>query len=325
MKFAERILDKYILEEVPRFQIDETVAEAENKLLAQAKEYKTLKYIYILDNEELVGVLSIKELLQADGRKLLKSFCDRPVVTVLKNTQLRQAVNKAMKSNIMAVPVVNRANELIGVIGEDMIIETLNSIHVRQLLHHSGFSVEVEGRMMDVVRAKVKDLFKARAPWILFGLAGGMLATLLVAGFEETLAEVVALAFFMPVVVYLGDAVGAQTQMLYVRALSIEHVSAFKFAKKELLVDFLLALMSGIIMGLFAWLMGFSEMIILIVSLAIFAVILKAGLVAILMPTFLYKKKKDPAVGSGPFTTILQDTLSLAIYFLVAVIVMNFY
>lgn len=180
MKFAERRARDYLIENVPRFDLSMRVSEARSALFKKAKLYESVRYIYILDNDVLVGVLSIKELLQVDGRKKLSEFCGRNLVRVLPDTVLRIVVARAMKANIGAVPVINRAGEFLGIVGEDVVVDVLNSVHIGHILHHSGLVIENENRVMDVIKARVFELFRVRAPWILFGLAGGILATLLV-------------------------------------------------------------------------------------------------------------------------------------------------
>jgi magnesium transporter len=319
MSFATKVNHEMLLLKIPKFSIRKTVSEAKKKLIADSGKFDTFRYVYIIDGEELVGVMSIKEMMQVDGGRSLSEFCDKELVTVNLNSPLRVAVAKAMKSSITSVPVVNRSGDLLGVIGGDLIIETLNNMHISHILRHSGFNVRQDSSFTDVIRLRVRDLIAARAPWILFGLIGGMLATIMVSLFEATLQEVVALAFFMPLVVYFGDAIGMQTQMLYVRALMFEHMSGLRFAVREFIVDGILAAIGALMIGTFAYLLGYSPEVMAIVMISIFIVGLKAGFIAILLPTFLHKRKIDPALGSGPFTTILQDTLSLLIYFLVAI------
>lgn len=175
----------------------------------------------------------------------------------------------------------------------------------------------------DEVHERVIHLFKLRLPWLLLGLAGGTAVSLMVSGFEKILAGNISLAFFLPVVVYLSDAVGTQTETLYIRALGRGPVKFFKNLFKEIFVGLLLGLTLGSLLGFIAWLWLSDLKIALVVGLSMIINLIVAPILALLTSQFLYKEHTDPALGAGPMATIIQDAFSLVVYFVTASLILG--
>jgi len=173
----------------------------------------------------------------------------------------------------------------------------------------------------DDATEEVGLLVRLRLPWLLVGLVVGAVITFAVSRFEHVLASQVSLAFFIPIIVYMSDAVGTQTETIYIRNLS-RHRAKIKlsvYIVKELLLGLIIGTASGLLLALFALIWLGSPAIALTVGLAMMASITTAAVLALFVPTLLGRfKKVDPAVGAGPFTTAIQDLLSLLIYFLIA-------
>ncbi|MEK7691102.1 MAG: magnesium transporter, partial [Bdellovibrionota bacterium] len=136
--------------------------------------------------------------------------------------------------------------------------------------------------------------------------------------FEDELSAIIELAFFLPVMVYLGDAVGTQTQMLFVRGLTTETVRLSSYLRRELLVDVSIGALLSILLGAFSFFLIGEIRLTSIIMLAVFAIVSTAGLLAIGISLLLFKLRRDPAIGGGPFVTIVQDIVSLLIYFAIA-------
>lgn len=171
----------------------------------------------------------------------------------------------------------------------------------------------------DVISERVDHLIEHRVPWLLVGLLGGLLATLIVSKYEAILSADIRLAFFMPIIVYLSDAVGVQTETIYVRALAGKKKVKFaKYILKESLVGLGLGVISGALLGFFTAFWLGSMQIGLTIGLTMFINITIAPILAIFIPSILYKEHADPALGSGPVATIIQDLISLIVYFFVA-------
>jgi len=190
-----------------------------------------------------------------------------------------------------------------------------------QVHHHKALGHLAKQPITDIVKFSVGRLVGLRLPWLLLGLVGGMIATLIVRYFEGALEQKLALAFFIPVVVYMSDAVGTQTETLFIRALAIEEISLKKYLLKEILIGFLLgAVLSALLFG-YAMVVFNDLPVAMSVGLSMLASSTFAVVIATFVPLLLKSFGKDPAVGAGPFTTIVQDILALVIYFVVATLI----
>jgi len=196
----------------------------------------------------------------------------------------------------------------------------------RQVHHHKALGHLAHQPITDIVKFSATRLVKVRLPWLIVGLVGGMFATLIVRFFEGALLEKLALAFFIPVIVYMSDAymsdaVGTQTETLFIRALVIEKIDLGKYLAKEIVVGFLLGSVLGVL--LFAYSMAvFGDLnVSIIVGLSIIISSIFSVVIATLVPLILRRFGKDPAIGAGPFTTIAQDILALLIYFVIAAVI----
>jgi magnesium transporter len=171
----------------------------------------------------------------------------------------------------------------------------------------------------DDATEKVGLLIKLRLPWLILGLVFGTAITFMISRFERVLAEQVSLAFFIPVIVYMSDAFGTQTETIYVRNLTLKQAKFSVYLIKELLLGLVVGSLSGLLLGVFAYIWIESASVAITVGLALFASITTAAVTALIVPTLLHKVAKiDPAVGAGPFTTVLQDMISLLLYFGIA-------
>lgn len=177
-------------------------------------------------------------------------------------------------------------------------------------------------RLTDDSKERVSLLIKDRLPWLMLGLLGGMVATILVSRFENILSANISLAFFLPVIVYMSDAVGTQTETIYIRNLSKFKDNFFQYLFKEILVGISFGLILASLLGLFAQVWLGSTQVALTVGLAMFINATIAPLVGLIVPEILFKERLDPALGAGPLTTITQDIISLMIYFLVAAVIL---
>lgn len=175
--------------------------------------------------------------------------------------------------------------------------------------------------IVDDAKERLTSLIEERLPWLILGLLGGIVVTILVSKFENILASNISLAFFLPVIIYMSDAIGTQTENIYVRNLAKFRDNFFQYFVKELVIGIAFGTIFGSLLGLFAslWLGSFKVALTVAISMLINGTI--APIVALLVPELLFKEHKDPALGAGPFTTILQNLISLSAYLLVATLV----
>lgn len=174
----------------------------------------------------------------------------------------------------------------------------------------------------ELVNARFWDLIKIRTPWLAIGLVGGFLASVIVSKFELTLRETVALAFFIPVIAYMSDAIGTQTETVFIRALTNLKFNIPKYITREIVVGAILGSIFGVASGFFAFIVAGSIAVGMVVGISLFLSMTIATGLACVTPIILRGFKQDPAVGSGPFTTALQDVVSLTIYFFIATLIL---
>ena len=161
-------------------------------------------------------------------------------------------------------------------------------------------------------------LVRMRIPSLMIGLVLGILLSFITSRFEEVLAENIRIAFFIPFIVYMADAVGTQTQTIYTRDLRTGKASFKKYLVKESFLGIILGAASSLVVALITAIWFASAELTLAVSLATFGAIAVAPLVALLVTELLQLEHTDPAVGAGPIATVIQDTLSVLIYGLIA-------
>jgi magnesium transporter len=173
----------------------------------------------------------------------------------------------------------------------------------------------------DDTREPMTLMVEHRFPWLAVGLVGGIGLTLLASRFEELLSQNIALSYFVPVIVYMASAFGQQTEIVYIRNLDKKRTHFLVYLVKELGLGLFMGLVFGFVIGFFAFYMFESFSIALSVGSAMAVTMSIAPVLALTVPTILKKEHKDPAVGTGPFVTILSDFISLLIYLLIATVI----
>lgn len=274
----------------------------------------TYDYIYVLDsNGMLVGVVSLSNLFRAPDDKPLQDLMDTDLVFVKPETDQEQVALLALRHGFKSIPVVEDGR-LKGAVPAHEILRIFHDEHVEDLLKEAGVVHRSLGKNINILRQ-----IKARLPWLLYGVLGGMLAAVIVTYFESALEEQILLAAFIPVIVYLADAVGNQVQTIYVRAYAFGLSRRLSMSlSREMAITASLALFISTVMAAIIWLWFGQVALVVIVACAAALSIMFAGIVALVMPWLFIKLGYDPAVSSGPLSTILLDISSIVIYFYIA-------
>jgi len=220
----------------------------------------------------------------------------------------------ALKHGVAAMPVVDGQGRLLGVVGAHTLMEVLRREHVEDIHRLAGITRETH-RARSALEEPPLRRARHRLPWLLVGLLGSALATWVVARFETALAARPALAFFIPGLVYLADAIGTQTEAVAVRGLSLSRVGVARLIGGELRTGALIGLVLALAALPMVWLVFGEWRLAAAVALALGAASLVASLLGLALPWLLGRLGSDPAYGSGPLATIVQDVLSLLIYF----------
>ncbi len=310
--------------QVPTATQNTTVQEIENILNTETvDEYDSINYIYILDNShKLVGVISVKEIFRQPKSTILSTIMKTDLVTMSAHSHQEKAAILAIKHNIKAVPIVDKDSKFLGVITSDVILSILHSANLEDQLHQTGLRV-FAGTQGNLTSSTIWTNLIIRIPWLLVGLVGGILAASIVSGFDQVIEELVMLAAFLPAIVYIGDAVGAQTQMIIIRSLAIDkHFPISRYLSREFVISSLIGLTLGGLTSLIAQLFWGDPKLSLIAGVSFIITIVVSSMVAVLLPLLFNKLKIDPAIGSGPLATVIRDILSILVYFLTASLIL---
>lgn len=298
---------------------DHSVQAVWKEIAAASITEAAIDYVYVIDEAgALIGVISLRELLRSAPTDNVAECMISVVRSVDVLTDQEQVVHIAAAHNIKAIPVVSGAQVLVGVVTTDELLRIINAEIHEDILHLSGTTPKNQ-LALEGVAQYIRPQILQRLPWLLIGLAGGTLAALVVGYFEVLLAEYVILAAFIPLIVYIADAVGMQIQLLFIRRLTIDpQLQVWHYFKQEMQITVVVALVLALVMALVTgWWIG-DQALAVVLSLAVLLTTLSAMVVAILLPWLFTVLGRDPAVASGPFGTVVIDILSLLIYFSVA-------
>lgn len=309
---------------VPTAFPEENIADVRHRLFDRAAYFDTLNYIYVIDSEgKLVGVLSLKDIFRQGDKKEIAGLMEEKVFQVDPYTDQEEVAILALKKNIKAVPVADKNNFFLGVVPSDAILAILHTESVEDILRFAGISKKNDfaGK---IFQASPTALMKLRLPWLILGLLGGLLAAQIIAFFEEPLQSHFILAAFIPLIVYMADAAGTQTQTLFIRSL-VYRINIKDYFLKEAKVSILMAaiLAAGLFLVSYLWFGTFYVSVIL--GLSLFFTVIIAFILGLLIPYFFNQIKKDPAIASGPVGTIIRDILSLIFYFLISAALIYFF
>ena len=212
------------------------------------------------------------------------------------------------------MPVVDAAGRLVGVVGPTTLMDILRREHVEDLHRLAGITRESQQARQALEEPPLRRA-RHRLPWLVVGLGGSMVATFVVARFESALAAKPALAFFVPGLVYLADAIGTQSEAVAVRGLSLSHAGLARLLGGELRTGLLIGTVLALLAFPMVWAVFDELRLAAAVTLALAGASLLASALGLLLPWALKRCGSDPAYGSGPLATIVQDVLSLLIYF----------
>jgi magnesium transporter len=273
--------------------------------------------VAVLDRGRLVGLIPILRLLAAPSDAPLESIMDPDPPVVAPGEDRESIAWKMIRHGEASLPIVDGAGAFVGLVPAHDLLEVLMREHDEDLARIGGY-LSSTSRARQAVEEPVSRRLWHRFPWLLLGLLGAMLSAAIVGSYEDKLAEKLALAFFVPAVVYMADAVGTQTEALVIRGLSAG-VSIGSVLRRELITGAVIGVAIGAAFLPFALIAFGDGDIAVAVALALVASCSIATLVAMALPWMFQSLGKDPAFGSGPLATVIQDLLSIVVYFAIAV------
>jgi len=277
--------------------------------------------VAVLDGEHLAGIAPIEEVLGASPEATMRELMRASPPTIGTGSNEEAVVWEAVARGEATVAVAGLRGEFQGLVPPSALLGLLVREHDEDLARLGGYltgTAEARGAAQE----GVADRLRHRLPWLLLGLAGAMASAVIVGGFEVQLEKTVLLAFFLPAVVYMADAVGTQTETVLIRGLSVG-VKLRTVVRRELATGAIIGLLMAAAFLPFALLVWGDGQVAVAVGLALLASCSIATVVAMVFPWLFQRFGADPAFGSGPLATVMQDILSITVYLLIATVVVG--
>ena len=291
-----------------------TTIQCLKEMRKQAEDLKEVYTIYVVDdNDKLLGILSLRKLLLIEKATAIKDIIFTDIISVKATEDDEHVANIMSKYDLIALPVVDDLNRLIGRITIDDVMDVAKDEAEKDYQMASGISEDVESS------DTAWELTRARLPWLLIGMIGGLLGAKVIGIFDLS-GDNFELAFFIPLIAAMGGNVGVQSAAIVVQGLandSLKMENIFQKLVKELGVGLLNGIICSIIILGAAFSLGYSLALSLTVSISLFAVIVFAAVFGTFIPLTLEKYNIDPALATGPFITTVNDVLGLFIYFMI--------
>jgi magnesium transporter len=300
---------------------DMTVAQALEHVRKSATADSTF-YVYVVDDHEhLVGVVPLRRLITADPATPVSAIRQRDVVSVNAETDQEEVARLVTKHNLPAVPVVDRANRLLGTITVDDVIDVIHEEATEDIHRLAGVAAD------ETVFDSPTKAIRRRFVWLLINLPTAVLAASVVGLFEESIRAMAALAVFMPIVAGMGGNAGIQTFTVIVRAIALGDLTRANTRKvlgREVLIGLTNGVGTGLVAGVIAYLWKGKALLGAILGVAMIVNMLVAGLAGTLIPVLLRRLRVDPAVATGVLVTTLTDCFGFLSFLGLATLLLRF-
>ena len=301
------------------------VEEAIARLREIAPEAETIYYVFVVDAENrLTGVLSLRDLIAAPDGTPLKAIMRRNVISVNAALDQEEAARVVARYDLLAVPVVDDENRLLGIITVDDVIDVLEQEATEDIYRLAGAG-EVTG--VEFMEASVHKVAWHRTPWLVICLLGGLLSGSIIGVFESTLKSILILAVFIPVIMDMGGNVSTQSSTIFVRGIATGEIGAadlWRYFIREVKVGLFMGLLFGLLIAVSAYIWRGNPVLGLVVGISMFATVSLATLIGSLVPILFHKLNIDPAITSGPLVTTIKDITGLLIYFGMATLFLDY-
>jgi len=291
---------------------DVTVGDAIKTVREEGREIENLYYIWVTDDfQRLVGVISLKDLVLEPEDRKVSEIMNPDVISVGVDTDQEEVANIVRRYDLVSIPVVDDYSRLVGRITHDDIMDVIEEEIDEDMSLMAGVIDQ------EVTEESTIKISRARLPWLIAALFGGVFAAVVINQFEASLQTMISLSFFFPVVMAMGGNTGIQAATVVVRGLATGDIGLVNIGKR-LWMELRVALINGIICGgILGLIVGFwvgDYRLGIIVNAALFLIIVLSGIIGAAVPLALKRLNVDPALAAGPFVTTSNDILSLLIY-----------
>ena len=274
-------------------------------------------YLYVTNaHNQLVGILSLRKLLTVSPSRKLKDIMAGDVISVRTEMDQEEVAKVVEKYNILAVPVVDDANKLMGIITVDDIIDVIRAEATEDIYKMAGASDEEL-----ILGYKSFKIARLRLPWLLTNLLGGVVTGFLMWKLKVTLEAVIALITFIPVITGMGGNVGGQSATIVVRGFAtgrVEMTAINRVLFKEIRVGIIMGAVCGMVVGAIAWAWHGNPYLGIVVGIAMMVAMTVAATMGVMAPTFFKRIGVDPAIAAAPFVQTANDITGILIYFTTA-------
>lgn len=299
-----------------------TAGEAIEILREIAPDAETIYYIYVVNNNnQLVGIISLRELILAPPNSLIENVMRTDVISVHVRTDQEEVARQVAKYDFLAIPVVNDNGELLGIVTVDDVLDVLEEEATEDIMLMTA-SMDSEGQEFD---ASAFQRAIRRLPWLVVLLFGSLLAGNVISHFSSALEQVAALAFFITVMAGGPGNVATQSLAVVVRGLATGELGSrgvFPVIFKEVRVGLFVGVVCGVVLSIIGYLWQQSPQLGLVLGLSLALSMTVATILGSFFPLIIHKMGIDPALASGPFITTLMDVTSMLIYFSLASIIL---
>jgi magnesium transporter len=293
----------------------ETLArDAIEHLRGLKEEEEMVYYLYVADeSRRLRGVLSMRGLLLADPNARLGDIMSADVIKIGAHEDQEEAARLVTQYGLMAIPVVDRDDTLLGIITVDDIIDVVEEEATEDIMRMAGTSEDA------LLTSSTAASLRHRMPWLMATFGGGIVISFLIGRFESVIQQVAIAAAFIPIIAGMGGSVGMQSATIVIRGLALGHVSSVRLGRvlwRELRVTGVMGILYGALLGAFAYFFQSPHSLLgAVVGAALCISVLLAGLLGAFFPLLFHRLGVDPAVATGPFVMTVVDFLSIAAYF----------
>ena len=321
LNYAEDTAGALMAKELVQVKETWTVAGCVREMRRQAENVTRVHSIYVTNKEgKLTGRLSLKDLLTASEKTKISEVFIPKVDYVTVHTENEEVARIMQKYDLEAIPVVDEQGILVGRITIDDIVDFIKDEAEKDYQMAAGISKDVEAD------DSIWQLTRARLPWLVLGLFGGLGSVYIMQGFEEALSKFPILFFFTPLIAAMAGNVGVQSSAIIVQGLANDNVKGSLF--NRLLKEVGLALINGTALGLlvivYGYIAGLDQLVGLTSALSMLSVIIVAALIGTFVPIILDRRGIDPAIATGPFITTSNDIFGIFLFFYLSKIILGF-
>ncbi len=292
---------------------DVTVEEAIDELRSKREEVEDIYVCYVIDRQgKLAGYVHLKELILARPRTLIKDIMETDVIAIDRDMDQEEVAKLFQKYDLVSAPVVNKEGLMIGRITIDDVVDVINEETDEDLARIAGIREE------EILEESTFRIARARLPWLIISFFGEMVSALIMSSFSATIDQILASAFFIPVVMAMGGSSGTQSSIIVVRGLATGEINP-RDIRRRLFREMRTALVTGFVIAILIFtIVNFwqnDSKFGLVLAGTLIIIIINASVFGAVIPFFFKRMQVDPALATGPFVATFNDVIGLLIYF----------